>query len=142
MLVREVSWCDFRLYEVGKFGVWFDEPGDIRTARDDPPAKISRLTQRGVSQIGGLFAEIGIFKATEQNHQVLDRFVERSLHIHPLFAVTVTDRIPQLRVAHEEDLRFKNFRPPVSQIPPDARLNFQQLPLGRRDDVVESLDFL
>nr|WP_291997730.1 hypothetical protein [Candidatus Accumulibacter sp. ACC012] len=69
-----------------------------------------------VVQIGGTLAEVGIFEVAEQFHQLLDRFFDRSLHIHPLFEAKRTHRIAQLHVAQEEDLRFKNLRLVLPQV--------------------------
>ena len=72
---------------------------------------------------------------------MLDRFINRRFHIHPLFQAKIADCIPQLRVAHEENLRFKYLRLRLSQSPLDARLNLQQLLLGGGDSGIESLKF-
>jgi hypothetical protein len=93
-----------------------------------------------VVQIGGTLAEVGIFEATEQFHQLLDRFFDRSLDIHPIFEAKRTHRIAQLHVAQEEDLRFENLRLVLPQSPPDALLNFQQLTLGSDHRGIETLD--
>ena len=71
-----------------------------REARLQILRQMLKKTFTHISQIGGSLAKVRICEPAEQVHEMLDRVVECSFHIDPLFKTKVTDCIPQCRVAH------------------------------------------